>query len=348
MPEIAPHCIFFTLHTLLRCRAVGPSAQKNPWVSPPSVRGDAWLWPSMRPRVLCVIPARFASTRLHGKPLLHVDGEPMIAHVIRAARAAANVHEVLVATDHDGIAQVARAEGVDAIMTNSALPSGTDRVAAALLQRGAAADVVVNVQCDEPRIDPAAIELVSELLLRRPAADMSTLSAPLDLGALLDPNRVKVVCCAEPTEQGASGVTSGVTAARALFFSRAPIGVDRELMRSLMQPEAHAGHAANIANAAHAAHAANAAHAVHAAPRAVTDAPAYACRLHVGIYAFRPAALHRLVALPPSPLEVLERLEQLRALEAGMHIVVGRVDCAPHGVDTAEDLRAVQGPGFLH
>ena len=79
--------------------------------------------------------------------LLHVDGEPMIAHVIRAARAAANVQEVLVATDHDGIARVARAEGVDAIMTDSALPSGTDRVAAALLQRcGAPADVVVNVQ----------------------------------------------------------------------------------------------------------------------------------------------------------------------------------------------------------
>jgi 3-deoxy-manno-octulosonate cytidylyltransferase (CMP-KDO synthetase) len=274
------------------------------------------------PHVLCVIPARFASTRLHGKALLHVDGEPMIAHVIRAARAAANVHEVLVATDHDGIARVARAEGVDAIMTDSALPSGTDRVAAALLQRGAPADVVVNVQCDEPRIEPAAIELVSELLLRRPAADMSTLSAPLDRGALLDINRVKVVCCPEPTEQGAGGA-----AERARVFSRAPIGVDRELMRALLQPEAHVAHTA---------------------PRADAEAPAYACRLHVGLYAFRPAALHKLVALPPSPLEVLERLEQLRALEAGMHIVVGRVASAPHGVDTEDDLRAVQAPGFQH
>ena len=69
-------------------------------------------------------------------------------------------------------------------------------------------------------------------------------------------------------------------------------------------------------------------------------------RLHVGLYGFRAAALHRLVALPPSPLEVLERLEQLRAIEAGMHIVVGRVASAPHGVDTEADLRAVQGPGF--
>ena len=213
----------------------------------------------MRPRVLCVIPARFASTRLHGKPLLHVDGEPMIAHVIRAARAAANVHEVLVATDHDGIAAVARSEGVDAIMTDSALPSGTDRVAAALLQRGAQADVVVNLQCDEPRIDPAAIDLVSELLLRRPAADMSTLSAPIDRGALLDPNRVKVVCCGESAETGASGAAAagasgangtggtgaaGAAGARALFFSRAPIGVDRELMRALLQPDAHAAQAA--------------------------------------------------------------------------------------------------------
>ena len=284
----------------------------------------------MPPRVLCVIPARFASTRLHGKPLLHVDGAPMIAHVIRAARAAANVHEVLVATDHDAIARVARAEGVDAIMTDSALPSGTDRVAAALLQRcGAPADVVVNVQCDEPRVEPAAIELVSELLLRRQAADMSTLSAPLERAALLDPNRVKVVCCAEPPEQGAAGaagVGGGGAAERALYFSRAPIGVDRELMRALLQPEE--------------------AHALHASPRAEADASAYACRLHVGLYGFRAAALHRLVALPPSPLEVLERLEQLRAIEAGMHIVVGRVASAPHGVDTEADLRAVQGPGF--
>ena len=281
----------------------------------------------MAPRVLCVIPARFASTRLHGKPLLHVDGAPMIAHVIRAARAAANVHEVLVATDHDAIARVARAEGVDAIMTDSALPSGTDRVAAALLQRcGAPADVVVNVQCDEPRVEPAAIELVSELLLRRQAADMSTLSAPLERTALLDPNRVKVVCCAEPPEQGAAGGGGGGAAERALYFSRAPIGVDRELMRALLQPEE--------------------AHALHASPRAEADASAYACRLHVGLYGFRAAALHRLVALPPSPLEVLERLEQLRAIEAGMHIVVGRVASAPHGVDTEADLRAVQGPGF--
>ena len=281
----------------------------------------------MAPRVLCVIPARFASTRLHGKPLLHVDGAPMIAHVIRAARAAANVHEVLVATDHDAIARVARAEGVDAIMTDSALPSGTDRVAAALLQRcGAPADVVVNVQCDEPRVEPAAIELVSELLLRRQAADMSTLSAPLERAALLDPNRVKVVCCAESPEQGAAGVGGGGAAERALYFSRAPIGVDRELMRALLQPEE--------------------AHALHASPRAEADASAYACRLHVGLYGFRAAALHRLVALPPSPLEVLERLEQLRAIEAGMHIVVGRVASAPHGVDTEADLRAVQGPGF--
>ena len=160
-------------------------------------------------RVLCVIPARFASTRLHGKPLLPVDGEPMIAHVIRAARAAASVQQVLVATDHDGIADVARAEGVDAIMTDSSLPSGTDRVAAALRQRGGApAEAVVNVQCDEPRIDPAAIDLVSQLLLAQPAADISTLSAPLDRAALLDPNRVKVVCRAEeePAVEEARGV----------------------------------------------------------------------------------------------------------------------------------------------
>lgn len=280
-----------------------------------------------RARVVCCIPARYAATRLPGKPLLRVDGEPMIAHVIRAARAARRVDEVLVATDHAEIASVARAEGVEAIMTNSALPSGTDRVATALRLCGMQADVVVNVQCDEPRIESASIDLVSQLLLRQPAADMGTLSAPLDVDALLDVNRVKVVSAPVADDGGVDG-SHGVE--RALFFSRAPIGVSRERLQALLQPTTRCAAPVMVNGGIGDAIPANASH---------------ACRLHVGLYSYRASALHRLVALPPSPLELLERLEQMRALEAGMHIAVGQVARAPLGVDTAADLRAVQrGP----
>lgn len=278
-------------------------------------------------RVVCCIPARYAATRLPGKPLLRVDGEPMIAHVIRAARLSRHVDEVLVATDHAEIASVARAEGVEAVMTDSALPSGTDRVAAAMRLCDVQADVVVNVQCDEPRIDPASIDLVSQLLLRQPSADMGTLSAPLDTDALLDVNRVKVVSA--PVEHDGS-VDGGSSVHRALFFSRAPIGVSRERLQALLQPTTRC--AAPVIVHGGSGDAAN-------------PSLSHACRLHVGLYSYRAAALHRLVALPPSPLELLERLEQLRALEAGMHIAVGHVARAPLGVDTAADLRAVQrGP----
>lgn len=275
-------------------------------------------------RVVCCIPARYAATRLPGKPLLRVDGEPMIAHVIRAARASRRVDEVLVATDHAEIASVARAEGVEAVMTDSALPSGTDRVAAALRLCGVQADVVVNVQCDEPRIEPASIDLVAQLLLRQPAADMGTLSAPLDADALLDVNRVKVVSV-PVADDGSFDGADGVQ--RALFFSRAPIGVSRERLQALLQPTTRCAAPVMV-------HGGN----------GDTAAPSarHACRLHVGLYSYRAEALHRLVALPPSPLELLERLEQMRALEAGMHIAVGQVARAPIGVDTAADLRAVQ------
>ena len=275
-------------------------------------------------RVVCCIPARYAATRLPGKPLLRVDGEPMIAHVIRAARASRRVDEVLVATDHAEIASVARAEGVEAVMTDSALPSGTDRVAAALRLCGVQADVVVNVQCDEPRIEPASIDLVAQLLLRQPAADMGTLSAPLDADALLDVNRVKVVSV-PVADDGSFDGADGVQ--RALFFSRAPIGVSRERLQALLQPTTRCAAPVMV-------HGGNG--------DAAAPSARHACRLHVGLYSYRAEALHRLVALPPSPLELLERLEQMRALEAGMHIAVGQVARAPIGVDTAADLRAVQ------
>lgn len=277
-------------------------------------------------RVVVCIPARFGSQRLPGKPLRLLDGSPMISHVVRAARAATLPTQVLVATDHDEIARAARHAGARAVMTPSNLPSGTDRVHDALERSDVAADIVVNVQGDEPLLDPAAIDLAAQLLLQCPAAQMSTLSAPFPAAALLDPSKVKVVCRdAPPCCGGASGDARAscqeAPCRWALFFSRAPIAMDRSALDALVRPGAAAGSAS--------------------APAA--PAPAAGCRLHLGVYGFRRDALRRFVGLPPSPLEALEQLEQMRALEAGMPIVVGELPSAPGGgVDTEEDLQSAE------
>ena len=143
-------------------------------------------------RVLAAIPARYGSQRLPGKPLLDINGLPMISHVVRAAWKAELVDEVLVATDCEEIAAVARAEGAVAVLTDSAIPSGTDRIEAAIRKCGFDADLVVNVQGDEPLLHPSAISHAARLLLESPSADMSTLCAPLPLAALCDPSRVQL------------------------------------------------------------------------------------------------------------------------------------------------------------
>lgn len=250
-------------------------------------------------RALVVIPARFGSTRLPGKALADINGLPMIAHVVHAALRSTEVERVYVATDHAGIARASEAAGATAVMTDPALPSGTDRVAAAVRQLRDDAPIIVNVQGDEPLLPPEAISQVVRALRSEPAADMATLGSPLAYADLLDANRVKVVVSAER---------------RALYFSRAPIGVPRAVLeRALLR----------------------------AAPGPAEPLPASTMR-HVGIYGFRREALFRFVALPPSPLELAEGLEQLRALEAGMAITVVRTDASHRGVDTPSDLDAVR------
>ena len=160
-----------------------------------------------------VIPARHASTRLPGKPLLDIGGRTMIQRVVEQA-AASGADQVLVATDDQRIAAAVhdprRPQGSIAVMTDAALPSGTDRVAAVARMRGWADDtIVVNVQGDEPFVPPRLIDQVAALLARDPAAAIATLATPIvSLHDFLDPNVVKVVVAAE----GA-----------ALYFSRAPI-----------------------------------------------------------------------------------------------------------------------------
>jgi 3-deoxy-manno-octulosonate cytidylyltransferase (CMP-KDO synthetase) len=234
--------------------------------------------------VVAVIPARWASTRFPGKPLAEIAGEPMIAHVVHRALAARTVDEVIVATDDRRIAAVAEAAGAAAVMTGEC-PSGTDRVAEAVLGREGWA-ITVNIQGDEPRIAPENVDVLVNGMLENPEVGIGTLCWRLPPEAADDPNAVKVV------RDGSQ---------RALYFSRSTIPYPRrpELASELWL-------------------------------------------LHLGIYGYRRAALARFVALGPSRLERAEGLEQLRALEDGMEILVLDAPKPAFGIDTPEDLRQLE------
>ena len=231
--------------------------------------------------VLIVIPARMASRRLPGKPLLDIAGEPMIVHVLRRAQAA-RLGEVVVATDSDVVAACVEKAGGRAVMTRADHVSGSDRIFEALdvADPQRRSTIIVNVQGDLPTLAPSDIAAAIAPLADA-AVDIATLAAEITRAdERTNPNVVKLV-----------GTPVGERRLRALYFTRA------------------------------------------AAPAG--EGPLYH---HIGLYAFRRAALARFVALPPSPLEQREKLEQLRALEAGMRIDATIVDSAPLGVDTPADL----------
>ena len=238
-----------------------------------------------------VIPARFGSTRLPGKPLRLIAGLPMIQHVYtRAMESGAS--EVIVATDDERINQVCKDFDASVCMTRADHVSGTDRIAEVAATLGwSDKEMVVNVQGDEPGLPPALINQVAGLLADRRDAHIATLATPVaDVEEFLNPNAVKVVA-------DLSG--------RALYFSRAPIPWFRDEARDgLMSQQRFDG----------------------------------AWR-HLGLYAYRVGALKQLASAEPSPLELAEKLEQLRAMEMGMTIMVALASCSPgHGVDTEEDL----------
>ncbi len=236
------------------------------------------------PRVLAAIPARWGSTRFPGKSLAPIGGEPMIVHVIRRARSARRVDEVLVATDDERIAEVVRGAGAQVVLTG-ACASGTDRVAAAVLHRPGW-EIVVNVQGDEPLLAGENIDVLVAGMEARPEVGLATLCRPLDAERVGDPNAVKVVRAGD---------------GRALYFSRSVIPFPRDPGRA---------------------------------------EPLW--RLHLGIYGYRREALTRFVNTAPSPLEAAEGLEQLRALESGMQMLVLDAPADSVGVDTPEDLRRVE------
>jgi 3-deoxy-manno-octulosonate cytidylyltransferase (CMP-KDO synthetase) len=228
-----------------------------------------------------LIPVRMASSRLPGKPLADICGEPMIVHVWRRA-IEADIGPVFVAADDSRVVEAVEAAGGKAVLTRPDHQSGSDRIFEALgaVDPAGAYDIVVNVQGDLPTVERAAVR-ASLVPLADAAVDIATLATPIRRAEEKDdPNVVKAI---------GSEVAPGRL--KALYFTRAraPWG-EGELLH------------------------------------------------HIGLYAYRRDALGLFVSTPPSPLERREKLEQLRALEAGMRIDVMVVDAAPLGVDTPEDL----------
>jgi 3-deoxy-manno-octulosonate cytidylyltransferase (CMP-KDO synthetase) len=248
-----------------------------------------------------IIPARLASTRLPEKPLADIAGKPMVVRVAERA-AASGAASVTVACDHERIASAVKQHGFHAVMTRVDCANGTERLAeAAATLKLEPEDIVVNVQGDEPLIDPRVIAACAQALANDAGAAIATAAHRItDAAEFFNPNVVKLLCNAKQ---------------RALYFSRAPIPWARDAF-------------ANI-NA-------------FATSKDYLPASLHALR-HIGLYAYRVNFLADYVKLAPTPAELAESLEQLRALEHGYAITVLELAAAlAPGVDTAEDLSRVR------
>lgn len=234
---------------------------------------------------IVVIPARLAATRFPNKPLADIHGKTMIEHCVDRALEA-DLGPVIVAAGDAAIRDAVESAGHRAVMTDPDLPSGSDRVHAAVSQidPDRRYDVVVNMQGDLPAMDPAILRQITEPLADRSIDICTSVSVITDPEDAANPNVVKTIIGFQP----------GARQARALAFTRAT---------------APAG-----------------------------DGDLY---YHFGIYTFQRGALDRYVALPPGVLERRERLEQMRALEAGMRIDAVLIDTVPLTVDAPEDLPPV-------
>jgi 3-deoxy-manno-octulosonate cytidylyltransferase (CMP-KDO synthetase) len=240
------------------------------------------------PHCYGIIPARWQSSRFPGKPLTPILGKPMFTHVFERATACPDLRAVYLATDDERIAAAAREHNVPCIMTPADCVSGSDRVCRAALDLGLPDEaVIVNIQGDEPALDPAMLSELVRPFFVDPNVRVTTLAHILSPELAANPDRVKVVTDLH---------------ANALYFSRAPIPHIRE----------H-----------------------HAQP----PCPLWG---HVGLYAFTFETLRRFTALPPSPLEKLEQLEQLRLLENNIPIRVIETRYEAHGVDRPQDVAVLE------
>jgi 3-deoxy-manno-octulosonate cytidylyltransferase (CMP-KDO synthetase) len=254
---------------------------------------------------VAIVPARLASTRLPGKALIEIAGKPMVCWVAERARAAGNVDRVIVATDSQQIADAVQARGIEAVLTAADHTSGTDRVAevAASIPD---AEIIVNVQGDEPLISPATIEravaaMVAEMSKANGAGIVTTWEPIESLEELLNFDLVKVVLSDDDN---------------AIYFSRSPIPFPRDATRK------HGGKP----------------------ERALENEPELwkNFRKHTGLYVYRRDVLLEFTKWPQSQLEKIEALEQLRALDHGVKIKVVEACAASTGVDTIEDLERVR------
>lgn len=234
-----------------------------------------------------VIPARYDSTRFPGKALAMIMGKPMVCWVAEGAAESSHLREVMIASDDERILNAARSRGYQAIVTSAQHASGSDRVWEVAKETNA--DIVVNIQGDEPAIRGEVVDACIKPFLQREDIDVVTLKTPILIkNELLDPNTVKVVT----DDEGF-----------ALYFSRAPVP--------------YSGNEAK-------------------------DPDGKLHFRHVGIYAYRRSALETFCSLPSSPLEKMERLEQLRGLAAGMRYFVVETEYRSVDVNTPKDLERAE------
>ncbi len=253
-------------------------------------------------KTLILIPARFGSSRLPGKPLLDETGQPLIQHVYEQARKSKLASDVVVATDDRRIEAAVHAFGGHCVMTSAHHESGSDRIAEAVTTLSAEYDVVVNVQGDEPELDPAAIDLVARIQ-HETTPFMSTLACRFPAGSAvgtgtpLDPACVKVVL-----GKKLANAASDIEAYRAIYFSRSLV------------PHLRSNGGKPTLNEAY--------------------------LMHIGLYAYSKESLLAFTKLEKSHLESTEQLEQLRVIENYLGIHVGIIEHAVPGVDTPDDYRA--------
>ena len=240
--------------------------------------------------VYVCIPARYGSTRFPGKVLAKDTGKFLIQHIYERACLASLPEKVIIAADDERIAAAAKSFGAECIMTSRNCASGTDRIAEAVADINV--DIAVNLQADEPEIDPKNIDYVAQLLIDNPDYPMATLAADFQNTAQIsDPNIVKVVVTSH------EGRATSDEIGRAIYFSRSVIPYDRE-------------------------------------KSGIGNIKQYL--RHIGTYAYRKKFLLKITALPQTPLEKIEKLEQLRAIENGFAILVAKVKHTCDGIDTPE------------
>ncbi|BBO60355.1 3-deoxy-manno-octulosonate cytidylyltransferase [Mycoavidus sp. B2-EB] len=256
------------------------------------------------------IPARLQSTRLPEKALAQIDDKPMVIHVaLRAQKSGAQ--RTIIATDSPRIVECAGQYNIEVMLTAESHACGTDRLAELATQLDWADDqIIVNVQGDEPLIDPTLIQAMAAHLATHPSCALASAAHPIkSIEEIFNPNVVKVVLDAR---------------GYALYFSRAPIPWARDVWQGVMGENGF-----SISQAA--------------STNSTLDQSKQPVYRHIGIYAYRASFLRRFATLTPSPLEGVEALEQLRALWHGESIAMYVTDKAPiAGVDTAADLERVR------